>query len=97
MPSPPSWEIEPAGPLRGDVRISGSKNAVTKLMVAALLGNAPSTIANAPLLGDVDITAAMLRSLGAGVTVEDGEVTVEPSSVTDGRIPVSHTGLNRVP
>ena len=33
----PSWAIEPVGPLHGDVRISGSKNAVSKLMVAALL------------------------------------------------------------
>ncbi|HWC11433.1 MAG TPA: UDP-N-acetylglucosamine 1-carboxyvinyltransferase [Acidimicrobiales bacterium] len=97
MPSPPSWEIEPAGPLGGDVRISGSKNAVTKLMVAALLGDAPSTIANAPLLGDVDITASMLRSLGAGVEIDGDEITVDSQSVTDGRIPVSYTGLNRVP
>jgi UDP-N-acetylglucosamine 1-carboxyvinyltransferase len=99
----PSWGIEPAGPLRGEVRISGSKNAVTKLMVASLLADGPSTILNAPQLGDVDITAAMLRSLGAGVTVEEpvddggASIIVEPESVTDGRIPVSHTGLNRVP
>jgi UDP-N-acetylglucosamine 1-carboxyvinyltransferase len=97
VPSPPTWEIEPAGPLRGDVRISGSKNAVTKLMVAALLGDAPSTIVNAPLLGDVDITASMLRSLGAGVDIDGDEVTIDSQSVTDGRIPVSYTGLNRVP
>ena len=97
VPSPPSWEIEPAGPLRGEVRISGSKNAVTKLMVATLLGDAPSTIVNAPLLGDVDITASMLRSLGAGVDIDGDEVTVDSQSVTDGRIPVSYTGLNRVP
>jgi UDP-N-acetylglucosamine 1-carboxyvinyltransferase len=97
VPNPPTWEIEPTGPLRGDVRISGSKNAVTKLMVAALLGDAPSTIVNAPLLGDVDITAGMLRSLGAGVEVDGDQVSVDPSSVTEGRIPVSYTGLNRVP
>jgi UDP-N-acetylglucosamine 1-carboxyvinyltransferase len=97
VPVPTSWEIEPAGPLRGEVRISGSKNAVTKIMVAALLGDAPSTIANAPSLGDVDITVEMLASLGAGVVVEGDEVTVDPVSVIDGRIPVSHTGLNRIP
>jgi len=98
----PTWGIEPAGPLRGEVRISGSKNAVTKLMVASLLADGPSTILNAPELGDVDITASMLRSLGAGVDVErmpEGGTTilVEPTSVTDGSIPISYTGLNRVP
>ena len=79
------------------MKISGSKNAVTKLMVAALLADAPSTIENAPTLGDVDITAGMLRSLGAGVAVSDDRVVVDPATVIEGRIPVSYTGLNRVP
>ena len=30
--------VEPAGPLRGDITVRGSKNAVTKHMVAAMLG-----------------------------------------------------------
>ncbi|MFN2606675.1 MAG: UDP-N-acetylglucosamine 1-carboxyvinyltransferase [Acidimicrobiales bacterium] len=99
----PTWGIEPGGPLRGEVRISGAKNLVTKLMVASLLADAPSTILNAPQLGDVDITASMLRSLGADVRVEavaagDGAtIVVAPESVGEGRIPVSYTGLNRVP
>ncbi|MGH9190642.1 MAG: UDP-N-acetylglucosamine 1-carboxyvinyltransferase [Acidimicrobiales bacterium] len=100
--APGAWEIEPAGPLRGEVRISGAKNAVTKLMVAALLADAPSTITNCPRLGDVDITAGMLRSVGAGVAVEaagdDGSaITVDPASTVDSRIPIRYTGLNRVP
>jgi UDP-N-acetylglucosamine 1-carboxyvinyltransferase len=92
-----TWGIEPVGPLRGDVRISGSKNAVTKLMVAALLADTPSVVTNAPRLGDVDITAGMLRSLGAGVEIEGDKVTVDPTPTTGSRIPVSYTGLNRVP
>ena len=47
----PSWHIEPSGPLRGDVRVAGSKNAVTKHMVAALMASSPSTITNAPAVG----------------------------------------------
>jgi len=97
------WEIAPTGPLRGDVRVGGAKNAVTKLLVASLLADAPSTILNAPSLGDVDITASMLRSLGAGVCVEPvpgdagSTITVDPVTVSDGRIPVSYSGRNRVP
>ena len=105
MPDVSAWEIEPTGPLQGDVRVGGSKNAVTKLMVAALLADAPSTIMNAPYLGDVAITASMLRSLGAGVDFDEGapgdpggsDIVIDPATVTDGRIPVSYTGLNRVP
>ncbi|MGH3849836.1 MAG: UDP-N-acetylglucosamine 1-carboxyvinyltransferase, partial [Pseudonocardiaceae bacterium] len=97
------WEIEPAGPLRGEVRISGAKNAVTKLMVASLLAEGPSVITNAPRLGDVDISAGMLRSLGAGVAIDHpgeggpGTITVEPAAATTSRIPVHYSGLNRVP
>ena len=96
-PSPaPSWAIEPVGPLHGDVRISGSKNAVSKLMVAALLAEEPSTITNAPELREVDITAGMLRSVGASVGITGDRVTVDPGSAGDSRVPVSYSGLNRM-
>jgi UDP-N-acetylglucosamine 1-carboxyvinyltransferase len=93
----PSWAIEPVGPLHGDVRISGSKNAVSKLMVAALLGGGPSTITNAPRLGDVEITAGMLRSVGAAVEIEGDSVVIDTETLSESRIPVSYSGLNRMP
>jgi hypothetical protein len=31
-----TWQVEPSGPLRGDIRVRGSKNAVSKHMVAAM-------------------------------------------------------------
>ena len=97
----PTWRIDPVGPLRGEVRISGAKNAVTKLMVASLLSQEPGTVTNAPELGDVNLTARMLQSIGAEVEIdrsEDGNrVTVDPRVLTAARLPVSYTGLNRVP
>ena len=99
-PPPPNgaeaWKIDPQGALRGEVRVSGSKNAITKLMVAAVLGATPSRIDNAPMLGDVDITAGILRSLGADVSVEDGSVVIDPLVATS-RVPVDYSGLNRIP
>jgi UDP-N-acetylglucosamine 1-carboxyvinyltransferase len=91
------WKIDPAGPLVGDVHVSGSKNAVTKHMVAALLAESPSRIHNAPRVGDVDITGGMLTSLGAGVEVTNSSVAVDPTTLSDGRVPVTYTGLNRIP
>jgi UDP-N-acetylglucosamine 1-carboxyvinyltransferase len=91
------WEIEPSGPLQGDVELAGSKNAVTKLMVASLLGTGPSRIRNAPRVGDVDITASMLRSLGAGVEVVGDDVVVDPEGLRESQVPASYTGMNRVP
>lgn len=94
-----AWIIEPSGPLRGDVRVRGSKNAVTKHMVAALLADGPSVIENVPDVGDVSITADILRAVGA--EVERGErgdrVTVMPTRRPNPLVPLSFSGLNRIP
>ena len=94
--SVPSWVIDPVGPLHGDVKISGSKNAVSKLMVAALLPQETSTITNAPRIGDVEITAGMLRSVGAAVDITGDAVVIDPDGLDQSRIPVSYSGLNRM-
>jgi UDP-N-acetylglucosamine 1-carboxyvinyltransferase len=92
-----AWEIEPSGPLRGDISVRGAKNAVSKHMVAAMLGRAASTIRNAPEVGEVAITAAMLEHLGMVVTRDDDEITVVPGDVVDPHVPKAFTGLNRIP
>jgi UDP-N-acetylglucosamine 1-carboxyvinyltransferase len=79
------------------VRVSGAKNAVTKHMVAALLGETPSVIRRAPRIGDVDITAGMLRSLGAAVEIDGDCVMVDPKPVESNLVPVKFSGLNRIP
>ncbi|TYK42968.1 UDP-N-acetylglucosamine 1-carboxyvinyltransferase [Actinomadura decatromicini] len=91
------WQIEPSGPLRGDVTVRGAKNAVSKHMVAAMLGEGPSTIGNAPDVGEVGITAGMLEHVGMGVERSDGEVVVVPEAVSDPSIDKAFTGLNRIP
>ncbi|MBE1535719.1 UDP-N-acetylglucosamine 1-carboxyvinyltransferase [Actinomadura algeriensis] len=91
------WEIEPSGPLRGDVTVRGAKNAVSKHMVAAMLGGEPSTIGNAPDVGEVGITAGMLEHVGMTVERSGDEVTVVPGAVTDPSVGKAFTGLNRIP
>ncbi|HTQ94334.1 MAG TPA: UDP-N-acetylglucosamine 1-carboxyvinyltransferase, partial [Streptosporangiaceae bacterium] len=97
-----TWRVEPSGALRGDIGVRGSKNAVTKHMVAAMLGDGPSTIRNAPEVGDVDITAAMLEAIGFGVSRSGGDITVALAGPASGsalqpRVPEAFTGLNRIP
>ncbi len=92
-----AWFIQPNGPLVGDVQVHGSKNAVTKHMVAALLGEGPSTIANVPEVGDVEITAGILRAIGAGVDQEDGKLEITPPEEAKPEVPLSFSGLNRIP
>jgi UDP-N-acetylglucosamine 1-carboxyvinyltransferase len=59
--------IEGGYPLRGAVRVSGSKNATMGAMAAALLAPGESVLRNVPDIGDVEQMAAVLRSLGAEV------------------------------
>ena len=92
-----AWVVDPVGPLTGDVWVRGSKNAVTKHLVAALLGNSPSAVSNCPDIGDVDITINMLRALGCDVEMQDRTATVDSRSLSSSRVPVRFSGMNRIP
>src|SRR5579864_446601 len=66
-------------------------------MVAAMLGDGPSTIRNAPEVGDVDITADMLAAVGFDISRHDGAITIGRSRPVEPRVPEAFTGLNRIP
>ncbi len=74
-------------PLRGEVAISGAKNAVLPILCATLLADAPVEVLNVPYLHDVVTTIKLLRELGAGVELERGtlargsRLVVDPCSV----------------
>jgi len=69
--------IEGGKPLRGEVTVSGSKNATLPVMAACLLAEGECRIAGAPRLTDVDTLGKVLDTLGAKVVREaDGELAV---------------------
>jgi len=53
--------------LKGDITISGAKNAALPLIAASLLTEAPLTLTNVPNLADVVYMVEILRQLGVGV------------------------------
>src|SRR5204863_3854407 len=61
----PAYVIEGGVPLHGSVPVSGAKNAVLKLMAAAVLCDEPCTIGNAPRIADVEYILETLCDLGA--------------------------------
>ncbi len=63
--------------LEGKVRISGAKNAALPILCATLLSDGASLLRNVPALRDIETTAALLRFLGRGVTVEAPVVRVD--------------------
>src|SRR3984957_20251052 len=82
-----TWQVEPSGPLRGDISVRGSKNAVTKHMVAAMLGEGASTIRNAPEVGGVVIPPAMLEAVGYQVERCGPEILATPGREVQPRVP----------
>jgi UDP-N-acetylglucosamine 1-carboxyvinyltransferase len=63
--------IEGGLPLRGDVRVSGAKNAALPLMCAALLTAEPLHLANAPHLRDVSTMIRLLAGMGVEASLDD--------------------------
>ena len=60
--------IEGCQTLRGEVTVSGNKNAALKLLPACLLTDEPVTLHNIPAIRDVENTILILRDLGVEVT-----------------------------
>jgi UDP-N-acetylglucosamine 1-carboxyvinyltransferase len=96
--SEPYYRIEGGVPLRGEVTLSGAKNAVTKMLVAALLTEDACSVRNAPRhLGDVTITEDVLRALGADVTWRDETtVAIQARAITNTVVPVELGRKNRL-
>ena len=55
------------GPLRGEVEISGAKNAVLPLLAATLLTQEKCTLEGVPNLVDVNVMKEMLKNFGAKI------------------------------
>jgi len=66
-------------PLRGEVRVTGAKNSVLKLMAAAILAPGRTTITRVPEILDVTIMSELLRRLGCTVEhdIEAETVTID--------------------
>ena len=96
---PKKFIIEGGRYLKGEIRIRGAKNAVTKQMVAALLAPGKSVLQNVPEIGDVEITKQILASIGCAVAhdKEGGVLSVDATNLATHRVPEEYSGLNRIP
>src|ERR1700749_5055728 len=75
-------------PLKGEIPISGAKNAALKLMAAALLTADPLVLSNVPRLADVRAMAELLKSFGVGIdiTVSNGLGEADTMRLDAGRL-----------
>lgn len=68
------------GPLKGEIRVSGAKNAALPILCASLLTPETLRLSNVPMLRDVATTQKLLQGMGARVmtdNVHEFEITAK--------------------
>src|SRR3989338_5529939 len=76
--------IEGGRPLKGEVKISRSKNAALPILAATLLTDQTCVIRNVPRLRDTLTMCKLLRSLGKYVEINNDKITISSTG------PISH-------
>ncbi len=74
-------KIEGGRRLKGEVTISGSKNATVALIPAAVLANEPVTILGVPDISDVRSLSEILRILNVDVREEGDMLRIDPTKM----------------
>lgn len=77
-----NFVIEGARPLKGTVRVSGSKNEVLKSMAAALLTNELVVLKNVPEVSDVLNMISILKRLGADASYSNHVVRIRARKIS---------------
>ncbi len=65
------------GPLEGEVKVQGSKNAALPMMAAAVLHEGVTVLHNCPRIADVFEMEVILQSLGVKTAWKDHTLTMD--------------------
>lgn len=87
--------IEGGNKLHGELKITGSKNAVLPILAATVLNRGTSTINNCPDLEDVKTMQEILTSLGLKVERKENSITVCGDTIKTNEIPECLAGKMR--
>lgn len=82
--------------LKGRVRVSGAKNAASKMMIAALLTDERVELHNFPRIGDTAITEELCRAVGSTVKITKDACVIHTPEIKNHRV-VSLSRRNRIP
>ena len=79
-------------PLKGEVHISGAKNAAVAILPATLLNDGICTISNVPDIVDVRISCDILKELGAKIEwVDKHTITIDTTHISCTIAPIEST------
>ena len=72
-------EVFGANKLKGQIKISGSKNASLPILAATLLSNKKTNLRNLPKVRDIETMLDLLRSLGSKVKINNNQIEIDNS------------------
>tara|TARA_Y100000992_G_scaffold272647_1_gene214378 strand:- start:1878 stop:3131 length:1254 start_codon:yes stop_codon:yes gene_type:complete len=73
-------EVFGASKLKGQVKISGSKNASLPILAATLLSDRKINLQNVPKVKDIETMISLLKSLGSKVTYNENKLIINNSN-----------------
>lgn len=77
-----AFKIIGGNPLRGEVTISGAKNAALPILMSALLSETPVVFNNVPKLNDILTTVKLLTQLGAKIKwLSEDSLEIDASTI----------------
>ena len=73
-------EVFGANKLKGQIKISGSKNASLPILAATLLSNKKTTLKNLPRVRDIETMLSLLQSLGSQIKTNKDKTVMDNSN-----------------
>ena len=82
-----NYVIEGGKKLKGEIKISGSKNAALPILAACILNPKGVTLSNVPNIEDTKITLNILEMLGCKIVKKSGRITILSDNIKSTKIP----------
>lgn len=79
--------VKGSGPLLGEVKIQGSKNAVLPILAATILIKGVCRLKNCPRISDVKCMCSLLTSMGCSSCWENEDLVVDTTALKENRLP----------
>ncbi|MFN7088370.1 MAG: UDP-N-acetylglucosamine 1-carboxyvinyltransferase [Candidatus Paceibacteria bacterium] len=76
-----AFVIKGGRPLKGEIAVSGSKNATLALLAASLLSTSKIIFHNVPLIRDVEVILEIMRGLGSNIDQKDHTLYIDNSNL----------------
>lgn len=93
------FKVKGGTPLRGQVKVAGAKNAITKMLIASLISDKKCIFSNVPDISEVDVTVNLCKEVGMEVAWDRkaGKMEVMTKKLKSSYVPLHFSGSNRIP